>query len=866
MGRLLLLFSLLLTCLVAQAAVSPYSHAAIPAGGGSDPQVYLKAAAESFLTNSGLKDAAQAAARLQQEAAGKGVPVLREVTDPFAPGLDSRARTAVGQMNTAAGVVMAISGPAAASLFNQFNAVLAFVPDTNYTFLLPQVGQVTLRKSTGGTAIYVSVTMPGSTAVVGISNADPLCDIQAGRMENKNRTPTAFLDLAMQDGSYLQVQAPLGGNAPARVTGKSVLAVGGQNIEIGFGAFDPMKAKMEGSLSAGLKASFDDALSAEAGAEAEIAFEASPAAAAEITAGAARAMADEAGRRNLALGRTLTPDEMVPVIQAGLGYLSRYKSAHQDELGEVSIGTRVSAALGAGFWDTKIPGVSATGSLSVSLPAEKVVNAGAASISNVLAAGLAVAPTFQKLGSAVLLGDQAAVDSLSAELEQLAGGAVNSAVREIAGLAPDTALELGYSTDLAGKDGGGDKAGTSCKVYKVSARIPLGKALDAALAGQTMEQTVRAMASLLREMVPLPAGSTADGVTVDWEAAAQATIDGTTFTITTSPGVPLVNITAELPARALLQARQAEDNAVGALLQGLVRGVREKSLAALRNGDVASLFGGEGDVPAELRRNTTFGISLGGGASAELALEAGVTLGAGASLYAETNPEMLLLLGGEGFDCPDVVGRASVGLDVVRALNGEVSLGEGIEVTAGGGVKTGFQPLYLYFEEKDLPPSPASVTVAGFTVTDFQGTVNADGSFSGSGELQLPGGGSVHAAFSVDAQQHVVSGSWSGSFTINNHQFTVTSGTISDAGLSWTERVSFGAFGTADLLCILASNGNFSASGYASVNVAGVQRQFAVSLDSGGNVTGTYTGSLTVGSRNISNVNLTLNNSGISGT
>lgn len=617
MRRLFLLFLFLFACLLFQAVECPDSHAAITTGsGGSFPgQDTLRNAVEQFIDGSGLKQAAQDAVQLQQEAAGKGVPVLGEVTDPFAAGVENRVRAAVGQASAAAGIVRTISAPAAVALFYQLisNPALAQLPDVNYTCFLPQVGQVTLRRSGGRTAVYISAAAPGGSVVVGISNADPLCPVHAGRMENKSKTATAFLDLAGPNDAYLQVRAPLGGNVPPRVTGRSLLAAGGKGIELSFGALDPMKTKMEGSLSVGLKASFDDALSAEAGAEGEIAFEVSPAKAAEITAGAARAMADEAGRLNVSLGGAVTPDRIAPVIQAGLKYLSQYKSADQDALGEVSIGTGVCAELGAGFGDTKFPGVSATGSLSVSLPAEKAVNVGAASISNFLAAGLAMAQAFQKLGSAVLLGDQATVNSLSAEIEQIAAGVVKNAVTEIAGVAGDTALELGYSVDLAGKDGGGDKAGTSCKVYRVSARIPLGKALDAALGGQTMEQMVRAMAALMKQMAPLPAGSAAGGVTVDWEAAAQATIEGTTFTITTSPGVPLVNITAELPARALLLAMQAENNAVDALLRGLVRGVREKSLAALRNSAITSLFSGGSDILADLRKNSTFSISLGGG-------------------------------------------------------------------------------------------------------------------------------------------------------------------------------------------------------------------------------------------------------------
>jgi len=646
-----------------QAVVCPHSYAAV--GAGAVDQTYLKKVTEGFLTNSSLKAAALKAGRLQQEVAGKGVPVLREVTDPFAAGAERRVQAAVGQAASAAKIVSTISKQANASLFNQLanNTLFMQIPEINFSYSLPQVGQVTLRKSGGQVAVYISNTAPGGVSVVlGISNADPLCSLNASRMENKSRAATAFLDLAVQGDSYLQARAPLGGNVPPQVTGKSLLRVGDQNIELSFGALDPMKAKMEGSLSVGLKATFDEELSAEAGAEAEITFEVSPAAAAAITAGTAKAMADEAGRRGIALGSKVSPDKIVPVIQAGLEYLSRYKSADKDALGEAGFGTKISAELGAGFGDTKVPGISAAGSLSVSVPAEKAMNVGAANISQFLEAGLAMAPSFQKLGSAVLTGNQEAIDYLSAQMEQTAAGAVRSAVTGIAGLAGETSLDLGFSVDCAGEggskkpevnsgkgtgnDGGGGRAGTGCKFYEITAAVPLDKSVDAALAGQTMEQTVKAMASLVKQMTPPLGGTTAGNISINWEAAAQAVAEGTTFTITTSPGVPLVNITAELPAKSLLAAMQAENQAAVALLQGLVHGVPQKSLAVLRSSDIASLFSGEGDILADLRKNSTFSISLGGGASADLAMEAGVVLGSGACIYAETNPEMLFMLGG----------------------------------------------------------------------------------------------------------------------------------------------------------------------------------------------------------------------------
>lgn len=75
------------------------------------------------------------------------------------------------------------------------------------------------------------------------------------------------------------------------------------------------------------------------------------------------------------------------------------------------------------------------------------------------------------------------------------------------------------------------------------------------------------------------------------------------------------------------------------------------------------------------------------------------------------------------------------------------------------------------------------LTVAGFQVINFRGTVNPDGSFAGSGDLVIPNYGTVNATFSVDSQGKVRSGSWKGSFNMGYRTISISSGTITNEGL-----------------------------------------------------------------------------------
>ncbi|MGC8863718.1 MAG: beta strand repeat-containing protein, partial [Armatimonadota bacterium] len=163
-------------------------------------------------------------------------------------------------------------------------------------------------------------------------------------------------------------------------------------------------------------------------------------------------------------------------------------------------------------------------------------------------------------------------------------------------------------------------------------------------------------------------------------------------------------------------------------------------------------------------------------------------------------------------------------------------------------------------------PMLGEVTVAGFRVTNFQGTMGADGSFCGSGDLQLPFGGSVRATFAVDKSGHVTSGSWSGSFSVRGRTFTSASGTLDDRGIHWNQATAIGPVGNVLVAFALQSDGSLSAAGSVNYSICGAQKQFVVAVDASGALTATYVGSVTLNSFSLTSARLTLSDSGAVGT
>lgn len=875
-----------LAFLMAALLTLPRGTAAVAGGPGAVAEAVTQAAVGAFLSSSGLGGQAGSVAGMLAEATSRGIPLLDRVTDPVASHVQERVREAVEEAAAVARAVRAVSGPAVRTLYEQLrqNPVIAATPDGTYQLQFPQ-GRLTLCKNGQLLGLWFLVAgTAGGTALLGISNLDPLCPVHAHRLPNPGNQPTAFLDLAPDGTSFIQARMPLGGEGLPALVARDFLQVGGQTMEISLGALDPGDTSVKGRLAVGLKATADAELSAEVELTGGIYLEVAPDRAARLMAGAAEAMAGAVGLSAPSRPGPLSPQQAAAVLRAGLQYLA-HAAAGPDDPGEVGVEVETTCSLGAGILDTTAAVASASGSISLSLPIGDALRVGESAIRDFLQGGVQIAPVFQKLGSAVVLGqaDARFLSSTREQLESAARGAARTAAGAFLSAASGSSLGLGFSVDLGGEQepgnggvsggasGGGDKAEAKCTLFELSADLPLLAGVNRAMAAGALEHTMVALASLARTMLPAPPSG--EPGQPGWEQLAAAVPEGTTFGIELSPGLPLVTVQAEMPARDLLRALAVQQEGCGTLLGGLVSAVEQGSLAGLLHPDRrAALLALFQDTRLEgLRKNSTFGICFGGGTGAEVGAELTISGGRGLSLYTEANPEMLLLLAG-GSDHPDVTGRSALGFEVVSEASGGLSLGEGVEASVTAGLATSVDFLCVRFREWDAPLPPSEVTVAGFRVVDFEGAVRADGSISGSGRLLLPGGGLGSATFSLDPAGHVLQGQWSGSLVAAGREFTVASGTISDAGLHWTSTVTFPystAAGSPSLAAAvdftLTANGGLTASGQVQVTLAGAARTFRLGFDGAGQLVATYDGQVAVGQRTL-DTHLTFSPQGLAGT
>ncbi|MCX8052185.1 MAG: hypothetical protein N3B12_00105 [Armatimonadetes bacterium] len=847
------------------------------------------------LNNLGITTAARQAKALLDPSA-IGLSAIKELKDPFNTDLTVAAGTVLRQASIINKILKPLTTSSCAKAFNSIlsSQFFSMLPNGSLDCGTFDFGQVKLSKNGSQFTIYVTISGPGSTrAIVGVSNANPICDIYADRMQNNSSLPIAYIDLSAGGLSYIQARMGLGTAMLPQIRAKAYIPVGQQNLVITFGAFDPERLTIEAKVSLGFEGTVDDVLSGDIGIEGELSFEVDPAKAAPVMLAVASAMKSEAQRQGISVRPKMQPsstgvpggfevrnlDKTALVFQAGVNKLKELADTNPECFGKASLGVEFSAEAGLGIWDTKMEAVSVGAGVSVSVPIAVAAQAGGRFVTDFFRQAVALAPTIHQLGSGQLGPSSPELQRVRAQLVDASRALARSIQKGLWSITRNIEAEFSFSIKAAGESnqasksktsdssgGAQKKADTAMKVFEAKAVVPLGKGIDAALDGTRLTDLIRALADIGATGGPFIFNPT--DIPLNFSAAAQALIDDTKIEIECSPiALTGVTIEAEIPAKPFFTAMATARDTVKLLLDAINAGISTKSLKPLRDRALWTLFSGSTQAFNQFR-SSKFGISQGFGTNFDLGAEATSETGLGYAIYAEANPEIMFMFADPlGFDCPDVQGEAEIGLEVTYDQEGEVNLGEAAELTASGGVSVTSDVLYLNIKEHDGPlPAPPEVTVAGFRVTNFQGVQNSDGSFSGSGDLQLPVAGSVQATFAVDKNGHVTSGSWSGGITVVGRTFTIASGTLDDNGLHWNHSTTIGPVQNVSIAYNLKSNGAVSASGYVDYSVAGIQKRFVVKMDSSGVFTATYTGDVTLNGFKFSDTNLSLSSSGVSGS
>lgn len=344
----------------------------------------------------------------------------------------------------------------------------------------------------------------------------------------------------------------------------------------------------------------------------------------------------------------------------------------------------------------------------------------------------------------------AEIDRLGDEWNDTGQEAVNDIILAVGTAVDQTSLNIGLSVDLAGskKMTADNKAGSTINVFSEDITIPAGKFSVIVADSDFLPDTVKGLSILLGQLTSGKIPEAAPPELSKLGDLADSIADGTTMSVAIMTPA-LVQVTQEMSAKPFFNwIKNRTDSAVkfiGALQQSADAG----SLAALG----ASQLGDDlNSLANDLAGDMFLGLNLGIGASADLGAEGVVSVGAGAAAHIRSNPEMMLLLGtGGDVDLPNATGQADMGFDISMDAGAGVSLGEGVEVEASGGIGFSTSLLSVGLTEWDDPvpqiygpPASSNANLAEVKVRDSVGvqeyTASPDKNTSGLYTVWVPMG------------------------------------------------------------------------------------------------------------------------------
>lgn len=558
----------------------------------------------------------------------------------------------------------------------------------------------------GAVAAAIRLDGPdGSQAVLGIGNDNPLGRGNAQHFANTNNTPSAFLDISRDGKSYVHLRVPLlfGSSSFSAVDYIPVPYLNDKFIQVKIGAMEDAKVNLEFEFS--LKGTIDATITADAETTATLSFEVSQSNADKLLkqmtsylAKTTLAVTSKYTDSNGNIVRTPTPqeatDDAVRILKNAMDWLYGYSQREKDVLGEISLGVGLNGSVGLGVADTVWPAASANAGMSVSIPVGGLVSISDTTLKTFIEFGPYMSQDLQKTVSRMLIGTPLNISDFSAlnTMWVSNGKPFLNSIISAAG-EEEVGMELNASLSLAGKGGKNE----AVELMAVSASIPASTAIQNDFIGQTMQAVAATLGGLLsgssmsyiipKNVTPILAK---DGI-------ADSVLEDTTIGLSTSV-VPLVQLTAEFPAKPYLRALVDSGDLINAKLDEAVNRTSLKPIEEMMNGlkeTAPQAFEG--------LRNSTFGLSLGGGTSADLGAEAVISVSAGINVSAWTNTEMLLFL--TGLDAADIDGNAGMKATVSAGVGGGLSLGEGVEVGAKGTMTVNQNLLNFEFNEvSESPP------------------------------------------------------------------------------------------------------------------------------------------------------------------
>lgn len=775
---------------------------------------------ETALKDSGFLRAVEAAGEIANGLAQGKVPAIDDLAKVVDGDVKQRVEDAVAQATDATRLLAMVDLKALEQLFASLQSNIT--KPEQFAFTIPG-GRLVVRRDFTTVSLCAMIAGPGGARVtLGVSNDRQLCGNPAERFTNPTREPLVFADLALglahvQARRKLLAPAPPVGPDPALSLQAAIyFKIHEDWVQLRLAGNDPQSLSLKLQFVVGVKAGFSAEIQAEVEGQIILELGVKPTQVAELLHGVGDIFKRRLGNTSPA-SADAAPALAASVFKEVFEYLRTVEGRHEG-LGELALRFAADGGVGVGIWDTGINAASVGAELTLSVPLEAIVSLPGdvlvTQFESALATSTQLVSFFEamsegRLNDAELLRQLGLV---SRTTEEFGRGLVTG----FADFIED--IELHYEMGVYALGDIGQVADQTIPLIIVGVDIPVGQIFVDGVSGlprfvNGVTETVKAMVWTAQMAISVGLDSTdrlslgkivkppvnpggfiqrprglppTPPTAAQWEGMAADLLDGVEFSIQ----MGVIKVEGGSLGNLVRLAGGAYE-VTSSMLEGTVRSALQGSEKPL----IDALRAAPGQVGNEAMDLLIFNlqnlsISVAGtlGASgtvgAELAAGVGASIGFSAEFKTST---ILLAMGHEGYDEKD--GTVLVGIDfpLELSLSAGVSAGEGVEISAEGGVTMGVSLANLSIRDWGTSlPVPAGLMISGFEVIDFVGTNRLDGTMEGSGWIVLPMGGLVRAdSVSLDASGKVTKGQWSGVIELGPlGERTLANGTITRDGLA----------------------------------------------------------------------------------
>lgn len=339
--------------------------------------------------------------------------------------------------------------------------------------------------------------------------------------------------------------------------------------------------------------------------------------------------------------------------------------------------------------DTVWPLGSGNAGLSFEVPIDGLVNLTGDLLHGFIEHTMLMLESYLKLGFAALGGESSSELANQAKqlLEESWTDYIQPTLEDVVGNLGNTFAESTLATEFS-LNMLGEGSENTVEGLVLAASIPIGEAISSAFDPQFWSDTANGLTAMLPTVFKEALYGAGSPPALPAQELFGDIPANTTFSVQIVPGLPTSQLYTTFSANVFTDLVIASSATFNAMLDGMIDAVKMKSFGPLTSVLTSDAVKNSlNTLEASIREDIIVGLGVGIGANGDIGAEGKVSIGAGASMSIESNLEMLLYLGSLGLiDHGDAEGEASFAFDMSVEGEAGVSIGEGVEFSAGGGL------------------------------------------------------------------------------------------------------------------------------------------------------------------------------------